>query len=290
MLDDPAFAALLAGSDLASLVVGLSSGPLLTPVLFAVRDDRLWMVMPSASAKIRAMGRNPMVGVTVRSPTGVAVMQGTARLVDPLRPSSLVASLPETLLSPRAMGSYVAGNLSHLIGLAGPAALAPRTLAAVRPTSSVTIDDAGHVVGTNGSWPVAGAAPSAGSGTPREDTPELELDHVPGELRRLVDDPCSVIAGWTNANGPVGVPGTWDPERRVVRVQAAVFEQLGSASDTAASILFDATEGTTLAGKAGLVVRGAGSAQVRGGDVELQVAPQRVTWWQGATLRTVDAR
>src|SRR5687767_15009009 len=106
---------------------------MVTPVLFAARDGRIWMVLPRSSAKVAAIGRDALVGVTVSTPAATAVVQGEARVVDPLDPTSLVASLPETLRSPRAAGSYLAGNLAHLPDLLGAGALTPRAMAAVRP-------------------------------------------------------------------------------------------------------------------------------------------------------------
>ncbi len=285
MLSDPALAPILAASELAYVVVESKSGPMVTPLLFSVSDGRLWMVMPTASAKISAIGRNPVVGVTIRSGDTTAIVQGDARLVDPLKPQSLLASIPEALRSPRAMGGYVGSNLKHLAGMVGPAALAPRTLAAVRPQRVAVDGGATGGLWTKGAWtpaPVASETPS--SAHPQ---PALRLLDVPDALGRMTEQTLPVIVGWSTATGPIGLPGSWDPAGNVARVSPELFARLGAQPVGPGCILFDATVGRRLDGKTGMVVRGGGSARVVGDALEISVEPSRISWWQGATAKTV---
>ncbi|MDQ3107400.1 MAG: pyridoxamine 5'-phosphate oxidase family protein, partial [Actinomycetota bacterium] len=177
MLTEPALASILADAELAYLAVETPRGPLVTPLLFTASDDRIWMVMPRSSAKVAAIGRNPFVGLAAGRPDAMVVLQGSAHLVDPLRPQSLLSSLPETLRSPRAMSSYVANNVAHLAGLIGPGALAPRTVAAMRPQRAVTVR--GNLpLWSAGTWP---DAPRPGAGRPN-----------PTELRVVQDVPAAI--------------------------------------------------------------------------------------------------
>lgn len=278
MLDRPELAPILDDAGLAYLAVESQRGPMVTPLLFAVRDGRIWMVMPRSSAKVGAIGRNAVVGLAAGTADAMALVQGPAHLVDPLRPQSLFGSLPETLLSPRAMTSYVAGNLGHLAGLIGPGVLSPRTAAALRPQRAATVRS-GTTLWTTENW-AEGAPPYDDHGA---DPPPLRLGPVPDELARLASTAGGVLVGWSTATGPVVLPGRWDPAGRHVVVRADLFVATGCLPQARACILFDGTEGTSLDAKVGLVVRGRGSAHAGAGGAEarLTIRPERFSWWQG---------
>lgn len=286
MLDRPELAPILDDAPLAYLAVETERGPMVTPLLFAVRDGRVWMVMPRSSAKVGAIGRQDVVGLAAGTPGAMAVVQGSARLVDPMRPQSLVGALPEALLSPRAMTSYVAGNLDHLAGLIGPGVLSPRTAAALRPQRAAAVR-AGEPLWTTGNWP---------EGAPPYDDhdvapPALPLGPVPVALAGLTSTAGDVLVGWSTPTGPVVLPGRWDPEGRHATVRTDLFVATGCVPQARACILFDGTEGTSLDGKVGLVVRGRGSAHAGAGDetARLTIRAERFSWWQGDDSRSAKA-
>ena len=286
MLADEPLSPILDAGELAYLAVTSKSGPMVTPVLFAARDGRIWMVMPRSSAKIAAIGRDALVGVTVASPAATAVLQGEARVVDPLDPSSLVTSLPETLLSPRAAGSYLADNLKHLPDLIGSGALTARAMAAVRPERALVVRGTGDVW-SEGSW---SASEPLSAERAADGDAAIELDGAPPSLLTATDRPTPVLVGWTTPTGPVALPGAWDPARRVASIRRDVFEAAGASASGDACVLFDLTEGTSLDAKAGVVLRGAATAHGRDDDaVDLALSVDRVTWWQGDTSKTVQA-
>lgn len=278
MLTDHPLSPALDAAELAYLAVTSKTGPMVTPVLFASKDERVWMVFPRASAKIAAIGRNAVVGATVTSPAGTAVLQGEARIVDLLDPSSLASSLPETLLSPRALGSYLLGNARHLPDLVGSAAPKARAMAAVRPARALLIGETSDVWST-GDW--ANGSGLSGDEAP-EDNAALDLDGVPAPLRSAADRPGEVIVGWTTPTGPVALPGIWDPARRRASVRLEVFHAAGASARGAACVLFDLTEGTALDAKAGVVLRGRATAHAGEDEtVDIALRVERVTWWQG---------
>jgi hypothetical protein len=264
---------------------------MVTPLLFSVRDDRVWMVVPRSSAKVSAIARNPVVGLAAGTPGAMAVLQGEARVVDPLRPRSFFESLPEALLGPRAFGGYVAEHLPDLAGLVGPGALAPRTLAALRPQRAIVARDGADLWST-GAWP-EGAAPYGEHDAERRTV--LPLDEVPADLRARPDEPGPVIVGWATAAGPVALPGTWDPATGGATVRTDLLRAAGCLPQSAACILFDGTEGTGLDGKTGVVVRGRGTARLDDAgtgasrDAVVSVRTERVSWWQGDESHTVRA-
>jgi hypothetical protein len=285
--DDPLSPILDAG-DLAYLAVTSARGPMVTPVLFAARDERVWMVMPRSSGKLSAIGRDALVGVTVMSPAATALLQGEARVVDPLDPTSVVSSLPEALLSPRAAASYLAENVRHLPDLVtSGGALSPRAMAAVRPERALVVRGTGDVW-TQGEWPDAAALTE--SAAPAPTTTSVDLDGAPPSVLTATDGPSRVLVGWTTPTGPVALPGAWDGERRIASVRGDVFAAAGSAASGPACVLFDLTEGTSLDAKAGLVLRGDGTAHRRDDEaVDLALSVERVTWWQGDRSKTVAA-
>ena len=287
MLADDPLASILDAGALAYLAVTSKAGPMVTPVLFAARDGRVWMVMPRSSAKVAAIGRDAIVGVTVAAPAATAVLQGEARVVDPLDPSSLLTSLPETLLSPRAAGSYLADNLKHLPDLVGSGALTARAMAAVRPERALVVRGTGDVW-TEGDWPAAAAT----STDPAADgDAAIDLDDAPPSLLTATDRPAPVVVGWSTPNGPVALPGAWDPGRRIASVRRDVFDAAGASAAGDACVLFDLTEGTSLDAKAGVVLRGPATAHGRDDNaVDLALSVDRVTWWQGDRSKTVAAR
>jgi len=284
VLTSPELASILDEAELAYVGVETVSGTMVTPLLFAVRDGRIWMVMPRSSAKVSAIARNRVVGVAAGTPEAMAVLQGEAHLVDPMRPQSLVSSLPETLLSPRALASYVTGNLEHLAGLIGPGALAPRTAAAVRPQRAAAVRP-GRALWAAGDWS-AGPAPYDGEAVPQP----LPAEAAPGQLRTLTERPGPVLVGWATAAGPVVLPGTWDPERRRATVRRDLFHATGCLPQARGCVLFDGTEGTKLEVKTGIAVRGRGSAHLGAdGDADLTMRVERLAWWVGDDTETVQA-
>ena len=287
-LADEPLATIFEVGDLAYVAVTSTSGPMVTPVLFAVRDDRVWMVLPRSSAKVAAIGRDALVGVTVTTPAATAVLQGEARVVDPLVPSSLFSSLADTLLSPRGATSYLADNVAHLPDLVRSGSRTPRAMAAVRPSRALVArgtDD----VWVDGDW--AAAEGPLTTVTAVDGAPAIDLDGAPPSLLTATDRPARVLVGWTTPTGPVALPGAWDPRRRIASVRRDVFAAAGSAASGAACVLFDLTEGTSLDAKAGLVLRGAATAHGREDDaIDLALTVERVTWWQGDRSQTIDAR
>jgi hypothetical protein len=286
-LDAAPLAPLLDDGDLAYVAVTSTSGPMVTPVLFASRDDRIWMVLPRGSAKLSAIGRDALVGVTIPSATATVVLQGEAHVVDPLDPATLVASIPEVLRSPRAAASYVADNVRHLPGVVAGGSLQPRAMAAVRVERALVVRATG-ALWSDGDW----SRPATLDDTSEPDpAATIDLTGVPDELVVLSDDPRPVIVGWATPTGAVALPASWDPLRRVASVRADVFAATGAATDGPACVVFDTTIGTGLDDKTGMVLRGAAHARQTDEDaVELAVDVERVSWWQGDDSATVATR
>lgn len=286
MLTSAELSSILDGAELAYLGVETASGTMVTPLLFTVSDGRIWIVMPRSSAKVSAIGRNRVVGLAAGTPDAMAVIQADAHLVDAMRPQSLVSSLPETLLSPRALASYVTGNLDHLAGLIGPGVLALRTAAALRPRRAVAARR-DRELWSAGDWS-EGGPPYDGEAVGQP----LPVGAAPDELQELTAQPGPVLVGWATADGPIVLPGTWDPERRRASVRSDLLRATGCLPQARGCVLFDGTVGTKLDGKTGIAVRGRGSlhgAAGREDQAEVTMRVERLSWWSGDDARTVQA-
>jgi hypothetical protein len=114
---------------------------------------------------------------------------------------------------------------------------------------------------------------------------------VPSAIGDLASETAPVVVGWCTPTGPVALPGTWDPDSRLAVVEAALFAAVGGYAAAPACVLFDATEGTSLEAKAGMVLRGHGAARRRisGGKVHLAIDTDRISWWRGDRSSTVKA-
>lgn len=128
-------AKVLARAPIAYLAVETSSGPHVTPVLFAATPDRLWFGIGRGTLKARAIAKRPAVGVVV-SDGGVSVaIRGQAALLDRLPPS-----MTELARAPFALPVFATRNALEMAAFARdvvgqgaqPPALAP---VSVRPDS-----------------------------------------------------------------------------------------------------------------------------------------------------------
>jgi nitroimidazol reductase NimA-like FMN-containing flavoprotein (pyridoxamine 5'-phosphate oxidase superfamily) len=95
---DRSIAKLLATARIAYLAVETSSGPHVTPLLFAATPDRLWFGIGRRTLKARALAKRPAVGVVVAGPNGAVSVRGQATLLDnPARSATELARTPMAL-------------------------------------------------------------------------------------------------------------------------------------------------------------------------------------------------
>ncbi|HEY3036685.1 MAG TPA: pyridoxamine 5'-phosphate oxidase family protein, partial [Streptosporangiaceae bacterium] len=84
---------LLRDGALCYLTARTPRGMHVTPVVFAVWDDALWVTTARRSVKARAWRADPQVAGLVRTPAGSAAFGGTVRPYDLLDPSTWRSSL-----------------------------------------------------------------------------------------------------------------------------------------------------------------------------------------------------
>jgi hypothetical protein len=247
----------------AYVAIETSGGPHVTPVLYGLTSDRLWLVVQRSTLKARVLAVRPRVGVLLDAgDTGIAI-RGEARVIDPLRPARLVARAPELARAPCAIPSFLGRNAAELAAFPRDLGLRPPDVvfAAIRPYEMTSVKR-------------PAPAPRAAA------TAEPLLADVPADLLALAQRPGPVVLALETEQGPLALPASWDPQTSHAQVDPSSVPEHAA---TRACVCFDTTRGRGPAAKAGLLLRGDGHASGRG---RIAVDPTRVTWWQGLAVAT----
>ena len=109
----PKVARVLGRASIAYLAVETSSGPHVTPLLFAATPDRLWFGIGRETLKARALGKRPAVGVVVPGANASVAIRGEATLLD-----RLPASPAELARAPFALPAYAFRNSLEMAAFA----------------------------------------------------------------------------------------------------------------------------------------------------------------------------
>jgi hypothetical protein len=96
-LGRPAVAAVLGRAPFAYLAVETTSGPHVTPLLFAFTPDRLWFGIGRGTLKARAIRKRPAVGIVVPGETASVMIRGQASLLDRTPSPTELARVPFAL-------------------------------------------------------------------------------------------------------------------------------------------------------------------------------------------------
>jgi hypothetical protein len=123
----PRVARVLGDASFAYLAVETSSGPHVTPLLFAATPDRLWFGIGRGTLKARVLAKRPAVGVVVPGAGASVAIRGEATLLD-----RLPASPGEIARAPFALPAFAFRNALEMAAFARdvgrgaqPQALAP---------------------------------------------------------------------------------------------------------------------------------------------------------------------
>jgi Pyridoxamine 5'-phosphate oxidase len=103
----------LGDASVAFLAVETSSGPHVTPLLFAATPDRLWFGIGRGTLKARVLAKRPMVGVVVPGEDGSVAIRGEATLLD-----RLPASPAELARAPFALPAFATQNAREVAAFA----------------------------------------------------------------------------------------------------------------------------------------------------------------------------
>src|SRR5207237_3553451 len=109
----PKVARVLGGASVAYLAVETSSGPHVTPLLFAATPDRLWFGIGRGTLKARVLAKRPAVGVVVPGAQASVSIRGEATLLD-----RLPASPAEIARAPFALPALAFSNALEMAAFA----------------------------------------------------------------------------------------------------------------------------------------------------------------------------
>ena len=293
-LCDPRAARVAAAARFAHVAVRTPSGPHVTPVLFALTADRIWLAVPRATLKARMLAAEPRVGLVLGAGDEALAITGEAAVLDPQRPAGLPARWTELARAPLALPAYALRNAIELAGFAAdlraPGASSPHNLVlvAVRP-DRVTLAVRPAPVKRSGRSAPGRRAPIPAAAAP---------PGVPARLWALAAKAGPTVLGWETADGPLALPATWDPSRGAAllapeAVAAAGLAKPGGTRSAPACVCFDLTDGPRPSAKAGLLLRGRGRGRARagaGGASTVALDVDRATYWSGFQTATVSAR
>jgi hypothetical protein len=305
----------LENGTLCHVAAATPSGPHMTPVVFVLDGDALWITTARSSVKARAIRRDASVAGLVRA-GGLAVgFRGRARTYDTLDPLSWPAAAAS---GPRLARAATRFTLKNARFFAGYAADAHRVPLAWTPPGRVFVRislDAGFaadpVLGGEirsrwGSWP-EGSSVMAASFTALGPARSLDL-RAPSDVRRRVGAGGEGALALASADGLVALPVTWRRAAREGAYEARVPIGLADLAglrpaDTVAMVVdhlavWRAAEmtGMMLRGRAevfapGRTRRGVTALAERAGPGEalVRVRPEAVVWWRGWSSGTVRA-
>lgn len=233
----------------AMVAVETAAGPHVTPQAFAAAGGHAWLVVPSRSAKVRAIRKRPQVALLFNAGDRSLVASGRAEVLGPidvarLGPLFAMAGIDYLFRN----SALVAGiGTDVLVGAAAP----PTNRVLIR----ITTDEHRHL----GDGPL---------------DLEVVVSGARPELERPVDD---AALGLATADGPVVVPVEWDPDDGTARVRSRDLAAVGAVGDTPACLTLASSPGTRPSSFAGVLLRG---VLRRTGD-SARLAVRTRSWWDG---------
>lgn len=307
---------ILENGTLCQLAVAAPSGPHMTPVVYVLDGDVLWITTARSSVKARAWRRDASVAGLVRA-GGLAVgFRGRARTYDALDPLSWPAAAAS---GPRLARAATRFTLKNARFFAGYAADAHRVPLAWTPPGRVFVRvslDAGFAANPAlgdeaitsgwGSWP-GGSSEMAASFVALAPSRSLDLG-VPSDVRRRVGAGGEGALALASAGGLLALPVTWRRVAREGAYEARVpigFADLAGVRRAAqAALVVEHLAGWRAAEMTGMMLRGRAELFARGrtrrgaaalaeragsGEALVRVRPEAVVWWRGWSSGTVTA-
>jgi nitroimidazol reductase NimA-like FMN-containing flavoprotein (pyridoxamine 5'-phosphate oxidase superfamily) len=292
------------------------SGPHVTPMVFSVAGDRVWVTTSRGSVKARAWRSDPRVAGLVHAGEEAIAFSGTATTHDALDRSSWARSLAAGPTLTVAAARFTRRNARFFAGYAVDAGRVPL---AWTPPGRVFVEievervarfDGGLVGGTwgdgGGGVPSADRFRRAGAGAG-------PLDALPGDVRSALGDGGRGALAVEGVDGPAVLPASWRSEGAglyaVASEESLGWARLSSPSPPTA-LGVDRPSAWRARDMVGAMARGRGdihvaatltsgersaralaaAAGVDRADVALiRLRCDRLVWWRGWTSGTVAA-
>lgn len=291
-----------------SLGVATTTGPHVTPVVYAWSGGDVWLTTARASAKARATRADPRVAGLVRFDDAAVAFAGPIRVYDALEPetwASSIAASPALLAAAMRFGRknarFYAGYAVDALHIPLPWTPPGRLFARVSIQRAALLDRGRRTLW--GRWPRAQGASAAVFRSPRGSRDVLA--GVPPDVAARIGTGGSEAAlGVEGPNGPTVIPAGWIATGGAVyaAIPAVAAELVVPGSDGRVALAVDRASSWRARDMAGVMVQGealsypvdalaggrvAAARLVRsagleaGGAVLVRISPRRVVWWRG---------
>ena len=250
----PSATGVLAEARQAYIAVEASSGPHVTPDLFAWAADRIWFAAAETTLKAKVLAADTRVAVVVAVRGRAVCLSGPVRRFDPASPRDIVAAAPmaTTLLS--GLSTYVLRNAPDLV-VFGRDFLAGRLGFGVPPRRVLFsfVPDQGLIVEGGEFRPLDGNASAATS-------------TLPNGYPAVVAFP-----------GPFATPARWNSTTSELHLPAELCP-VPVGTETELAVVVDEFVAPGPAAKQGILLRGTGRHRSPG---TIEVRVDRVVTWDG---------
>lgn len=293
------------------------AGPHLTPIVFVVSRDRIWLTTSRSSVKARAWRREPRVAGLVPAGEGSVAFSGRSTAYDLLDPATWERGLLRSPALTAASVRFTRKNARFFAGYAVDAHQVPlswtppgRVFVEVELDQAVVLES-GRPVETWGSWPgSSGPVPTRTRFRAVRSGPD-PLEALPGDVRDALGDAGDAALAVEGEVGSSVLRARW------VVDGAALYAALPEAALTLANVGGDTARVALAIDRAswwrarlmvGMMVRGtgeivapdrlvsggrsAGEVLARAGAEPegaalIRVRPARLVWWRGWSSGTV---
>lgn len=302
------------------VAAGTKHGPHVTPVVYVLDGNRLWLTTSRGSVKARAWAGDPTAAALVRHGDRAVTVRGRVSIYDALEPATWPVSVLRAPFLLRATARFSIKNVLYFAGYARDAPRVPlawtppgRVLASVDLEDVAVLDlDRGKVLERWGRWGSRVSPRTTFEVTTRRQLPDRE---APGDLREALGERGEGVVAVAGGAGRAVLPCRW------VRVASegafyAVLPRrhLSLISPTArgpGSLLIDRASQWRAAEMTGLLLRGdvemfvPGHVRSRRADLlaraeragpvpddpaVLRLRPRDAVWWKGWSSGTVGRR
>jgi hypothetical protein len=253
-----------------------TTGPHVTPELYAIADGDIWFATAATTLKRRVLRRDPRAGAVGRVGSRAVVVTGTTVQYDVANPVALVGQARDGLRALRAVGAFTMRNAADLGAFARdlvqgqlPSRLPPRrVLVRLRPKAHALLDGS-RLLAVGGAWADR----------------SVETDKTTPALRGHRD----CVVGWEHDElGVLTLPGRLDEQTATAPAAVARLAGVPDAAHAAACLVVDDYTAAGPAAKRGRLLRGRATAHYDGELVEFALTAERETTWTGAETQTEE--
>ncbi len=305
---------ILARGSFCHVATSTPLGPHVTPMVFSVAAERMWVTTSRGSAKARAWRGDPRVAGVVRAGAQEAMFTGTVTTYDLLDPETWGRSMREGAIIVLAAERFIRKNARFFAGYAVdahrvPLAWAPpgRVFAELRVERSAILE-AGRVVNAWGAWGDGAQSLERFRATR---TGEGPLERLPAYVRDELGTSGTGALAVETRDGPVALPARWAVEGSgLYAVLSAEVLGLGETDPTpSVALQVDRSSWWRAREMVGAMIRGEGEIAITGrlasGDgsasrvarlagIELadaavvRIHPRSLVWWRGWSSGSVQ--